>query len=159
MSPIIIGIFDMRIVDTKTFYSLPEGTLFSYLSHYEIGPLMIKGETSFYSGPEVKQIEQGQPFDFFYTELVYPHMRDDEQYVDALNDMTTTGESRPNMLSSTRDGCFDETQMYVVYDKDDIECFIAKLQEVRKNIMLQAYATHLEERGLLLGDEIMKGTK
>ncbi|HIH4537064.1 TPA: hypothetical protein ACYSFK_002669 [Citrobacter freundii] len=113
----------MRIVDRNTFLSLPANTVYSLsswsaeLPSTSITGLYIKGDTVV----GIDYYEQYIP-DFDWD--------DSDQHADLVFSAVENGENIPLFLhSETRNGMFDEKQMYVVWDKQDIQVLIERLQE------------------------------
>ncbi|MFY0199431.1 hypothetical protein [Klebsiella variicola] len=113
----------MRIVDRDAFLSLPANTVYSLsswsaeLPSTSITELYIKGDTVV----GVDYYEQHVP-DFDWD--------DSNQHADVVLAAVENGENIPLFLhSETRNGMFDERQMYVVWDKQDIQVLIERLQE------------------------------
>jgi len=107
----------MRIVDRKTFLALPEGTVFSKYEPCVFESLCIKGET------------WGNDF------LV--------QYIDSALDVQNCGEFSEKLEASkengssvsmdfdcmSRDGCFDDDQLFAVWERSDVEALITRLAQ------------------------------
>lgn len=107
----------MRIVDRKTFISLPKGTLFCKFENGaspEFGDLMIKGDSI---GEETKEQTAG----FFYQDLsgsYDPVVNDD--YYETLVTMMKTGMDVPmNFDAGSRDGFYDKEQHFAVFSLND----------------------------------------
>ena len=101
----------MKIVDRKTFLALPPNTLFSKYEPAVFGPLCIKLETWEDSG------------DFFVQCLA-------ESIEGEIATRVERGESiRVSYDSCWRDGLFEEGQRFAVWEPDDIQALIARLQE------------------------------
>ena len=105
----------MKIVDRKTFLTLPEGTIYSYYVPQISNGLMVKQETL--------------SDDWIYQDLLF------EVYGDSSNDvmqLLTQAEEhgtsfRLDLDCGTRDGMFDNEQMFMVYEKEDITRLVNKL--------------------------------
>jgi hypothetical protein len=105
----------MKIVDRKTFLALPPNTVFAKYSPCNIGELKVKLES--------------WTNDFIYFGFDNPLDKDNEVFIDTCERMGA-GESAPLDIEATaRDGCFDENQLFCVYDKDDVQAIICKLKE------------------------------
>lgn len=103
----------MRIVNKRTFLELPEGTLFYKLDENlsKKTDLLIK--------------EESWDDDFRYYVLT-----DIEDDIDVLYDIKKNDVSTVLDISMYRDGLFNNTELYVVYEKHDIIKIIAFLTEV-----------------------------
>lgn len=51
----------------------------------------------------------------------------DSDYIDKLNEYQLGKEFKFSMDTICRDGCFDESQLFAIYDKDDIIQLVKKL--------------------------------
>ncbi|EKK7713488.1 hypothetical protein PO816_000328 [Cronobacter dublinensis] len=113
----------MRIVDRKTFLSLPPNTVYS-ISHWtantcstSITDLLIKGDTVANSD----YYEQAIP-DFDFEDI-------DEKF-EAVERAIQEGKSiRTDFRVETRNSMFDEEQMYAVWEREDIVGLIERLKE------------------------------
>lgn len=103
----------MKIVKRSQFMRLPNGTLFTEFSPSIFGELRIKG-SSF-----------GQD-DFTYLPLVAI------EDLDRFHDNYLNEEFPVSLDEWTRDGKFDESQLYAVWDKRDLNNLIVVLQECEK---------------------------
>lgn len=108
---------DMKIVDLKTFLSLPEGTVAAKYEPCVFGDLFAKGETwevSFILTHITNGIDSVDSHDYFLR----------------LNDSHLTGSSvNMSFEESMLDSCFEDGQLFAVWEKEDVEGLIAKLQE------------------------------
>ena len=104
----------MKIVDLKAFRDLPEGTIASKYDPCIFGDLFIKGRT--------------MEVDFILTYLTNEiEANSSDERFDKL-DACEKGESvAMSFDESMRDGCFDDDQLFAVWDKPDIEGLIATL--------------------------------
>lgn len=105
----------MKIVDQKTFLSLPPETLFSKYSPCYFEQVCIKGETR---GDDflVQQISDA------VNSTAY------EDFTETLTRALTTGESIPlNFESQGRDGLFEEDQLFAVWEPVDVAELIVRL--------------------------------
>lgn len=105
----------MRIVDRKIFLSLPEGTLYAkYESPWNFGALSIKGAT--------------WTNDWWYTDILnWPNG------CDSSNDLFDNIEAyekewRFELDSQSRDGLYENNQLFAVYDEKDILQLLEKIQ-------------------------------
>lgn len=109
----------MKIVDRKTFLGLPPGTLFSKFEPMIFGDLSIKEET----------ISDSE--DFYYQQISdavaweYPG-----EFFDILYIAMKTGESlKMDFDCPTRDGLFDENQLFAIWERDDVMALISRLEK------------------------------
>ncbi len=100
----------MKVVNLKEFLALPDKTVYCKhspkdgLSGDWFDVLHIKEQTSFGDG--------GTPIDWFYSE---------PQDLIGLNEW--------GRLVQSRDGLYEEDQLFLVYDKEDIERIINELRK------------------------------
>jgi hypothetical protein len=108
----------MKIVDRKTFLALPEDTLFAKYAPCYVEELTIKGETL--TGSD----------DFYYQAIALAvDANDSEEMFHRLHESQETGCSVPmNFDVQGRDGCFDEGQLFAVYERQDVEALIERLK-------------------------------
>lgn len=113
----------MKILNKKEFYKLPIGTVYSKYDPVCFDLLYIKGE-NLYGG------ENGEPSDFFYIELISNvSCYNSNEFVDILEEAEEKGTSFDlDFESQTRDGMYDDSQLFAVYEKKDLEGLISKLQ-------------------------------
>lgn len=97
----------MRIVDRKTFLKMPAGTAFQ------------KGERWVWSGLAFKT-DDAYENDWRYISIDDIDADSSTEMVDRLEDMKDTGRSYPIGFSSTRDGCFDDSDLFLIYEPDDL---------------------------------------
>lgn len=111
----------MRIVDLKTFRTMPEGTVFMKYEPCCFDELCVKGRT----------LEN----DFLYADIVGEiEAESSDEFSAKLTAAENTFASIPMDFNCyTRDGCFDPKQLFAIYEKQDIEGLIAKLQECKEN--------------------------
>lgn len=108
----------MKIVNRKTFLEMPPGTLFQNYHPCTSGILCAKDETI------------GNDFLLQPLEGVSAMEWDSsDQMVERLEEMRGNGDSHPLDLDCLgRDGCFDNDQLYLVWERADVEALIARLQ-------------------------------
>lgn len=99
----------MKIIDSKAFLKLPENYVFSKYSPCVIGDFMVKKETTkqnnFYYQSIIDSIECTGPEDFWL------------RLEQAEQNNTTI---KMNFDRTEIDGCFDNKQLYAVWDNEDI---------------------------------------
>jgi hypothetical protein len=112
----------MKIVDRKTFLSLPKGTVYVKAAYGHISSEIC-----------VKESEPSHfKDDWYYSELAGDI---DKEGMPDYNARTTWAiDSDSDFKFDTdvisRDGYFDEDQKFAIYDMEDIEQVINKLQEL-----------------------------
>ena len=106
----------MKIVNRKTFLEMPSNTLFSKWSPCWFDDLTIKGESL------------GQ--DFLVQEIASAvKCNDSGEFADLCDDAARTGESVALDLDCMgRDGCFDESQFFAVWEAQDVIALIERLK-------------------------------
>lgn len=97
----------MKIYTRAEFLKLPEGTIFAKGKPWFFDTLSVKGETC--------------PYDFLCRELVNIESSGSDQRVDRLDEMLEAGASYPIEDAYGRDGCFDDDDLFLVYEKADLE--------------------------------------
>lgn len=105
----------MKIVNRKTFLSLPAETLYSKYAPYVFGELAIKCETV---------------GDDFVTQQIADSVwcNDSDEFFDILDAAARTGESfSMDFDSAGRDGLFDDEQLFVVWEREDVVALIERL--------------------------------
>jgi len=112
----------MRIYNRKDFLDLPEGTVY------------IKGmETTFHENIQIKKEtirdDQGKPIDWFYIDLAMFEADDPHEYICNFEAMQHDQASIPMEAVKARDGCFEESDLFLVYEKSDLEVLIKLLGE------------------------------
>ena len=119
----------MRIVDRKTFLSLPAGTVFSKFAKQPSVPDAYAIDHGYIS---IKH-ETVADVDFRYVELFPPFLQSaegDDQDVDVQIAMLKGDASPPlDYEVTTRDGLFDAAQLFAVWDHDDHLRLIRTLRE------------------------------
>lgn len=112
----------MRIVNLATFRAMPEGTIFMKYEPCIFDTLSVKGET--------------WEHDWTYANISYEiESTDSGDFAAKLED----AERNPSMSIPMdfdcygRDGCFEDDQLFAVYDKADIEGLIAKLLKCKED--------------------------
>lgn len=107
----------MKIVNRETFLAMPEGTLFSKYHPCVFEDLCIKGETwdsDFQVQQVVDAIECTGSGDFS----------------NRLHRSEILGESLPMDFNCMgRDGCFDDDQLFAVWERADVEALIVRLTQ------------------------------
>lgn len=114
----------MKIVNRKTFLSLPLGTV--YCEHYPsdgFGEIMIKYNTCQYDGRASNDLLYMPLGDFD------DHGSSEERYA-KIDKMVDEGAEYPLRLDSVgRTTIFDDHQLFCIYSKEDVLTIITKLKE------------------------------
>ena len=109
----------MKIVNRKTFLSMPEGTVFSKYEPCIFGNLMIKGETT-KSGND------------FWAQGITGAIKSDssEERFDILLAKGKTGESiEMDFECEGRDGLYGEEELFAVWEIRDVKALVKRLEE------------------------------
>jgi hypothetical protein len=106
----------MKIIDRKTFLSLPPGTLFSKYEPCAFGDLLIKGESI--------------TNDFYYQQIADSIDADSsDEFADSLEAAQRDGTGlEMDFDAQMRDGLFDEDQLFAVWERRDVEKLIVRLK-------------------------------
>lgn len=96
----------MRIYDRQAFLQLPPGTLFC------------KGKPWVFETLQVKEVSL--PNDFFCRELQWIEASSSDVAFNRLEAMRATGASFPLETGIGRDGCYDDEDMFLVYEPEDL---------------------------------------
>lgn len=121
----------MKIIDRTTFLSLPAGVLYQKYIPCVFDNLEIKGDTLRMPNPE-----DGTCGDWFVQYVGLDHEEDDGNYI-AHKDgnqipVIVTPYLTVDLNIQGRDGLYDEDQLFAVWEKEDVELLIERLQECFK---------------------------
>lgn len=107
----------MKIVNRATFLAMPEGTVFAKYEPCVFGELMIKGESLFN--------------DFCYQQIVDAiECAGSGDFADKLFDAQEQGKSLTmDFYCQGRDGCFDDDQLFAVWELENVRGLIHRLTE------------------------------
>ena len=106
----------MKIVNRKTFLALPENTLFAKYEPCVFGDLSIKMST----------LDNG---DFGNQQIVDAiEAPNSEYFIKNLIKAENGASIEMNFDYFGRDGCFDERQLFVVFEKQDVFALIERLK-------------------------------
>jgi hypothetical protein len=118
----------MKIVNRKTFLTLPAGTV--YLQAFEPWvweDIKVKGDTLHTEGAG----------DWVELDLTYFENDGSTQYFDRLDEMKDSGASYPLDLETTgRDGMFEMRSLFMIYERTDVE----KLRDLFASLVERAPA-------------------
>ena len=106
----------MRIVNWKEFVELPAGTLFyadvGGRNDFDWGSFSIKRDTCF--------LDDGHAFDYFEQPLDEVDHNDSNEFWELLEDMKENGASYQLSDACGRNGMFDQTGIYLIFEKPDL---------------------------------------
>lgn len=105
----------MRIYRRAEFMKLPEGTVFCKGKPWAFEDLCVKGETI--------------PNNFYARGLQWVDAHDSGEAFDRLEEMLAEGASYPLETAEMRDGCFNDEDLFLVYEKADLVSLIALFQQ------------------------------
>lgn len=110
----------MKIYSRAAFMELPPGTIFAKGVPWTWEGLAEKHDT-------LKR-DDGSNLDFIYTPLVdIEDGGDSGERAARCQEMLETGVSYPLNDTAGRDGCFDDEEVFLVYEKEDLAILAAKL--------------------------------
>ena len=107
----------MKVLTREAFLRMPVGTAYCKGKRWYFDELAFKGDTCF--------SDDGRPIDWFALNPAWVDGEDSNECFDRLEDMLANGTSYPMQDSIGRDGCFDDEDLFLVFEKDDL----AKLRE------------------------------
>lgn len=111
----------MRIVDRKTFLAMPRGTIYHQMQGWttDSGDMEIKHDT----------LDSG---DYQFASMTGVQIVDSarsDEWNDRMEQMEN-GASHPAAFDCIdHDGCYEDDQMYLIYERADVEALISKLQD------------------------------
>lgn len=104
----------MKILNKKEFLKLPQGIFFCKGVRWCFYDLWVKGEST--------------QTDFYSHHLCAIDAFDGGEMADRHEDMLENGTSYPINRSEMRDGCFDDDDIFLIYEKEDLK-MIKELME------------------------------
>lgn len=119
----------MRIVNRQTFLALPAGTVYSEYDPAILRGLMIKGRTIY---GLTGSASEGVPIDHYEQDILQVARPDDDpnaQEFETLDRAHRMNQPFAMDLScECREGLYDDTTLYAVYERADVAQLIARLQ-------------------------------
>ncbi|MEK6878069.1 MAG: hypothetical protein AABY22_00595 [Nanoarchaeota archaeon] len=109
----------MKVVSKKDFLELPEGTVFCKGCQWVFYDMCVKNESTHN--------------DYYYTPLYSMDCKGLDDYCDTLEDSLKNGTSYPMDLSIRRDGCFEEKDIFIIFEKEDLYDLINMLSKSLNN--------------------------
>lgn len=107
----------MRIINLKEFLKLPEGTLYVKFDPVLFDELSIK-ESSI------------SDLDWIYSPIINVDAIDSADIYGITNESLVEGSSFDlDINCTTREGMYDESQLFAVYEKSDVKQLIQKLND------------------------------
>lgn len=98
----------MRVYTRREFLELPAGTMFSKGRKWVFDCLSVKGDSTRHN-------------DFFHRDLDWIDANDSGQAFDRLEEMLKTGASYPIEQCEGRDGTFDDGDVFLVWESEDLK--------------------------------------
>lgn len=119
----------MKIVNAEEFLKLPKFTLYcEYMPCVYESNMCIKLE-SLYS-EYCHDMPDGVYMDFFYQTIDTVENKGSEDWLKKLDEMKEKGSSFPvDKDNSSRDGGYDNDQLYMIYEKEDVIAIIEMLKQ------------------------------
>jgi hypothetical protein len=113
----------MRIINRKEFLSMPKGTVYSHYVPQVADGLMVKYETL--------------TNDWVYQDLLFNVAGEtSEEASEKLTDAEERGASFIlDLHCGSRDGMYDDNQLFMVYEKEDVKRLIKKLIEAALEVL------------------------
>lgn len=112
----------MRILRRDEFLKLPAGVLFCKGKPWYFESLHVKGDTITNS--------DGKPIDFGHRDLCFVAMgHDSGELMRRMDEMLEDGASYPVEVNYGRDGCFDDEDLFLVYEAADLHSLQAAITE------------------------------
>ncbi len=109
----------MKIYNKKDFLNLPPGTFFSKGVQWSMNGLYVKGET------------WGN--DFIFVDLIMIDAESSDILFDRYEEMLKNGKSYAINQDAMRDGSFDDEEVFLVFEKEDLKR-IKELIEITINL-------------------------
>jgi hypothetical protein len=97
----------MRVVNRKTFLTLPAGTIYCKGVQWAFDGLCIKDDS----------LEN----DWIYLDPAWAAARDSGEATDLLEKSLETGASFAGEDAFGRDGCFDDKDVFLIFEADDLK--------------------------------------
>lgn len=97
----------MKIINRKNFLNLPEGTVYCKGKRWYWEQLSVKGESL--------------DNDWYYLQIDQIPAHDSSEWVDNQERMLETGESMPIQITKSRDGLFEDDDIFLIYEEADLK--------------------------------------
>jgi len=105
----------MKVYNRKEFLTLPAGTIYCKGKEWYFNEFCIKA--------------QSWENDWVYLGMCWPDGKDSGECFDRLEDSLLNGTSYPCNSSYGRDGSFDDKDLFLVFEKDDLLQLKEKVEE------------------------------
>jgi hypothetical protein len=115
----------MKIVDRATFLAMPAGVAYVKVPERwaPSGGLSFKEDTC--------RDHEGRAFDWWSLDPAWVDGNDCGECTDRLDEMIDHGASYPMQVAVGRDGLFDEGDMFMVFEADDLDKLAEAIQKAR----------------------------
>ena len=110
----------MKVYNRNEFLQLPEGTIFC------------KGGIWVFENMCIKRQTYGN--DFSYVDLCNIDSYDTEDWINRLENSLNKGISYPINKNTSRDGSFNELDLFMVFEEEDLE-FLVKIMKDSINVL------------------------
>lgn len=111
----------MKVVDRKTFLTLPAGTVYCKGVQWAFEGLCIKADS----------LEN----DWIYLDPAWASAHDSSAAMDLLETSLATGSSFDGEDAYGRDGCFDDKDVFLIFEKPDLEALRAHIDRALMAVM------------------------
>lgn len=110
----------MRILNREQFLALPAGYVYAKYVPCMFESMSIKGDTIYHDGKAI---------DWFYQQIMDAiDAKDSGEWGNLLEESELTGKSVPmNFECEGRDGCFEDDQLFAVFEPKDVADLIQRL--------------------------------
>lgn len=110
----------MKIVSRKEFLTLPEGTLFSKCKPVVFYGFSVRGNSENYEN------------DFLYRDLITYEASDSNEFAQRFDEMLEDHASYPIEDAYGRDGCFNDEDLFLIYEADDLDELAAVIKKAKE---------------------------
>lgn len=116
----------MKVVDRKTFLSMPPGTLYA-----KFGGVPTVENTIDLGSLFIKESNRGSA-DWYATAIPeWPEHQDTDGLLDVCQRLIAGADLPPDMESSTSDGLYDDGQLFAVLTESDVDALIERLHRAK----------------------------
>jgi hypothetical protein len=112
----------MKIVTRKEFMKMPRGTFFAKGERWCFDNLCMKTETWEESN------------DFLYMDLMTMDAHSGDELHDRMERSLETGISYPLETCESRDGCFNDEDLFLIFEREDLERIVRLIHNGHKEI-------------------------
>lgn len=123
----------MKVINREEFLKMPEGTLYCPGGRWFFQPMCIKAQTL--------QDDEGKNIDWVFLDMNWSDGHDSGESFDILEKSLEEGTSFTSCASYGRDGGFDEKELFLIYERNDLE----KLRGAIKDALATPVAPTLDK--------------